>query len=57
MGELTKRWSNGPHSFFDGKAVALNGGSNGCWQWITCVCGGGDGHVRVLVGGLMGWIE
>ena len=36
MGELTNRVSNGPDSFFDGKAVALEGHGNGRWCLITC---------------------
>ncbi len=36
MGELTNRVSNEPETFFDGKAVALNGCGNGHWHLITC---------------------
>ena len=36
MGELTNRVSNGHDSFFDGKAVALEGCSDGRWCLITC---------------------
>ena len=36
MGELTNRVSNGPDSFFDGKAVTLEGCCIGSWCLITC---------------------
>jgi hypothetical protein len=36
MGELTNWMSNGPDSFFDGKAVALEGRGDGRWCLITC---------------------
>ena len=36
MGELTNWMSNGPDSFFDGKAVALEGLGDGHWCLITC---------------------
>jgi hypothetical protein len=41
MGELTNRVSNGPDSFFYGKAVALEGRGDGRWCLITC---GGRGE-------------
>ena len=42
MGELTNRMSNGPDSFFDGKAVALEG----CGDCPLCLitCGRGLGR-------------
>jgi hypothetical protein len=36
MGELTNWMSNGPDSFFDGKAVTLEGCSDGHWCLMTC---------------------
>jgi hypothetical protein len=36
IGELTNRVSNGPDSFFGGKAVTLEGRGDGLWFLITC---------------------
>ena len=36
MGELPNQVSNGPDSFFEGKAVTLEGCDNGCCCFITC---------------------
>ena len=49
MRELTNRVSNGPDSFFDSKAVALNGCCNGQWHFITCARGVGR-NVSVSTG-------
>ncbi len=51
MGELTNRVSNGPDSFFDSKAVALNVCGDGPLWLITCGRGVG-GDVSVSTGKL-----
>ena len=49
MGEITNRVSNGSDSFFDSKAVALNGCGDGPLWLITCGRGVGR-NVSVSTG-------